>query len=265
MVRQFGSYKDSRNIWVRMRPETVWEGDGRRSKEERILMANEEAYRHVADEATTYMLENIKSVKVTKKLVKKEEKKKKAVEKIPRIENVAADRLQRLTQLSRRVGMGISLKYGDRDDEAMIDSELMNTFENRSRIAFPPVVVKDVEEEVVEEKKVQAWEPVFANIDDEKEPNSHTMYPSVFQSLRYVTNTDSVFGLKVDKVSELLTTSGIEDNMYASVVFQLGYKFPRTKKVIAVDEGTPRLPDETKSFVLLPEGYIFGRQVIYKI
>ena len=260
MVRQFGSYKDSRNIWVRMRPETVWEGDGRRSKEERILMANEEAYRHVADEATTYMLENIKkSVKVTKKLVKKRVKKKKAVEKIPRIENIAADRLQRLTQLSRRVGMGISLKYGDRDDKAMIDSELMNTFENRSRIAFPPVVVKDVEEEVVEEKKVQAWEPVFANIDDEKEPNSHTMYPSVFQSLRYVTNTDSIFGLKVDKVSELLTTSGIEDNMYASVVFQLGYKFPRTKKVIAVDEGTPRLPDETKSFVLLPEGIHFWK------
>ena len=45
-------------------------------------MANEEAYRHVADKATAYMLENIKkSVKVTKKLVKKRVKKKKAVEK----------------------------------------------------------------------------------------------------------------------------------------------------------------------------------------
>ena len=62
MIRQFGTYKDSRNIWIRMRPETIWEGDRRRSKEERMLMSNEEIYRHVADKATSHMLENIKKV-----------------------------------------------------------------------------------------------------------------------------------------------------------------------------------------------------------
>ena len=44
-----------------MRPETIWEGDRRRSKEERMLMSNEEVY-HVADKATSHMLENIKKV-----------------------------------------------------------------------------------------------------------------------------------------------------------------------------------------------------------
>ena len=108
MIRQFGTYKDSRNIWIRMRPETIWEGDRRRSKEERMLMSNEEIYRHVADKATSHMLENIKkSIKISKRRLKNKKSIKKLVKRLPKIENKATDRLRRLTQLSRQVGMGV--------------------------------------------------------------------------------------------------------------------------------------------------------------
>ena len=63
-----------------------------------------------------------------------------------------------------------------------------------------------------------------------------------------------MFGLKVDRVSQLLKTSGIEDNM-VSVVFQLKYKFRRKTEDVVETEGSPRLPDESKAFILLPEGY----------
>ena len=140
MIRQFGTYKDSRNIWIRMRPETIWEGDRRRSKEERMLMSNEEVYRHVADKATSHMLENIKkSVKISKRRLKNKKSIKKLVKRLPKIENKATDRLRRLTQLSRQVGMGVILKYGHKDDEAVADANITVTVENRSRVAFPPI------------------------------------------------------------------------------------------------------------------------------
>ena len=256
MIRQFGTYKDSRNIWIRMRPETTWEGDRRRSREERVLMSNEEIYRHVADRATSHMLENIrKSVKVTARRLKKKTSIKKLVKRLPAIENKATDRLRRLTQLSRKLGMGVILKYGQKDDEAITDPNITVTVENRSRIAFPQIEKRKAEA-VIEEKSALKWEPVFASIEDETVSN-HTMYPSVYQSLKYVTSAEKIFGLKVDKVSQLLKTSGIDDNMYPSVVFQLKYKFRRKKEDVVEAGGSPRLPDETKAFILLPEGIHF--------
>ena len=124
-------------------------------------------------------------------------------------------------------------------------------------VAFPPIQQQKAEV-VMEEKSALKWEPMFASIEDET-ANSHTMYPGVYQSLKYVTNAENMFGLKVDRVSQLLKTSGIEDNMYASVVFQLKYKFRRKIEDVVETEGSPRLPDESKAFILLPEGIHFWK------
>ena len=93
-----------------------------------MLMSNEEFYRHVADKATSHMLENIKkSIKISKRRLKNKKSIKKLVKRLPKIENKATDRLRRLTLLSRHVGLGIILKYGHKDDEAVADANITHS------------------------------------------------------------------------------------------------------------------------------------------
>ena len=134
-------------IWIRM-PETIWEGDRRRSKEERMLMSNEEFYRHVADKATSHMLENIKKVLISKAL--EEKNLSKIVKRLPKIENKATDRLRRLPNC-RDNWEWASFEVRTIKTRRRQMQILPPRLKNRSWAAFPPIQQQKADE-VIEEK-----------------------------------------------------------------------------------------------------------------
>ena len=257
-VKQFGTLTDSRNIWVRMRPETQFEGDIRRALEEREIMAREESHRRQADRVTLEMLNSIQhSMTVIKKRTENKQAQKRAIWLQSNRENAGVSRVQRLTLLARKVGMNITLRFEDHDDEVTGTEDstkgLFHTELSRLDVAFPPAVKRA---ETVNNVQVvgATWEPVKANKVPENGEH-YTMYPGVFEALRYIPKGDTMFGLEIRKVKELMETSGILDTMYPSTVFHLGYRFPpRDTMARAKGKATSRISDETKACVFIPKG-----------
>ena len=294
LLRQFGTYTDSRNICIRMRRETIYEGDQRKSMEELSLMLKEEAYRRIANGATSTMQGVIKtSMLLTDKYATRKDLIKSNTHQHAKIENKATNRLQRISALARQLGMKISLGFINekQDDETSGNGWGVGRIiqSNRSTVAYPSVVEEESSGPVLCRSNA-SWEPVKATVlpenmasdeGDGYDRGQFYMYPTVFESLRYVMKeqpsptqdvgnvrpgegatimAESAFGLEIRKVSELMESSGILDTMYTSVVFMLGYKFPRRGLAYNDNDNSVSLDQNSSSSVariMVPQGVHF--------